>query len=315
MGFSYRKPVKMGPFRVTASKSGISYSAGVKGARVTKRANGKVQTTLSAPGTGLRYTTSGTKTRQAKRPAASPPPPAKRSAPAPKAASHPSPAAAPKAASAPKPPRERRPARPPKPAPAPKAARVRKPVRLRGRRSTTPPRIPAVPLPVTVNGNLATVTIHQGGIHIERTRAGRINGNHSADVSWHELAGIDFLDPNFFRNGHVHFATFDDPRGLTSTGNGNLMAASARNPHAVLFAWHQSRAYRQLRDLLTGSGPVPPPPHRPPVGHLLTRPVSGWPPQQPPWPAQQQPPWPAQQQQPRPAQQPWPALQQPWPLQ
>jgi hypothetical protein len=34
----------------------ISYSAGVKGVRVTKRANGKVQTTLSAPGTGLRYT-------------------------------------------------------------------------------------------------------------------------------------------------------------------------------------------------------------------------------------------------------------------
>jgi hypothetical protein len=48
MGFSYRKSVKMGPFRVTASKSGIS-SAGVNGPRVTKRANGKVQTLLSAP--------------------------------------------------------------------------------------------------------------------------------------------------------------------------------------------------------------------------------------------------------------------------
>lgn len=225
MGFIYRKSAKLGPFRVTASKSGISYSAGVKGARVTKRANGKVQTTLSAPGTGLRYTTSGT--RQARRPAASPAAPAKR------------------------------------PAPAAKA------VRLRGRRSTTPPRIPAVPLPVTINGYLATVTIHQGGIHIERTRAGRVNGNHSADVSWHGLAGIDFLDPNFFRNGHVHFATFGDPRGLTSTGNGNLMAASARNPHAILFTWRQSRAYRQLRDLLTGSGAVPPPQQQPP-----------WPPQQ-----------------------------------
>ena len=62
MGFSYRKSVKLGPFRMTASKSGVSYSVGVKGARVTKRANGKVQTTLSVPGTGLRYTaTSGTK--------------------------------------------------------------------------------------------------------------------------------------------------------------------------------------------------------------------------------------------------------------
>ncbi|MDT0467055.1 DUF4236 domain-containing protein [Streptomyces gibsoniae] len=58
MGFSYRKSLKAGPIRVTASKSGISYSAGVKGARVTKRADGRVQTTVSAPGTGMRYTTS-----------------------------------------------------------------------------------------------------------------------------------------------------------------------------------------------------------------------------------------------------------------
>jgi hypothetical protein len=56
MGFTYRKSYKAGPFRITACKSGISYSAGVKGARVTKRADGRVQTTLSAPGTGLRYT-------------------------------------------------------------------------------------------------------------------------------------------------------------------------------------------------------------------------------------------------------------------
>jgi Protein of unknown function (DUF4236) len=305
MGFNYHKSVKMGPFRVTASKSGISYSAGVKGVRVTKRANGKVQTTLSAPGTGLRYTTtSGTKARQAKRPAASPPPAAKRPAPPPKAASHPSPAAAPKAASVRRPPRERGPARPPKPAPAPKAARVRKPVRLPGRRSTTAPRIPAVPLPITIDGYLATVTIHQGGIHIERTRAGRINGNHSADVSWYELVGIDFLEPNFFRNGHVHFATFDDPRGLTSTGDGDRMAASARNPHAILFAWHQSRTYTQLRDLLTGRSPVPSPPHPAAVRQLPARPVSSWPQQQQPWPPPQQPPWQAQQP-------PWPPQQEP----
>jgi Protein of unknown function (DUF4236) len=36
MGFGYRRSVKMGPFRVTASKSGVSYSVGVKGAWVTK---------------------------------------------------------------------------------------------------------------------------------------------------------------------------------------------------------------------------------------------------------------------------------------
>jgi hypothetical protein len=133
-------------------------------------------------------------------------------------------------------------------------------VQLRGHRFSVQPRI-AAPwlLPFTIKGNLATVTVHQGGVHIERTRAGTINGNHSADIPWRELAGIDFLDPSFFRNGHVHFATNDDPRGLTATGNGNRMAASARNPHAILFAWHQARAYRQLRDLLTGNSPVPPP--------------------------------------------------------
>jgi hypothetical protein len=81
VGFSYRKSVKMGPFRMTASKSGISYSVGGKGARVTKRANGKVQTTLTVPGTGLRYTaTSGTGRRQARHPARSSVAPATRQA-------------------------------------------------------------------------------------------------------------------------------------------------------------------------------------------------------------------------------------------
>jgi hypothetical protein len=58
VGFSYRTSFKAGPIRITASKSGISYSAGVKGARITRRADGRVQTTLSAPaGTGMRHTT------------------------------------------------------------------------------------------------------------------------------------------------------------------------------------------------------------------------------------------------------------------
>ena len=64
MGFRYRKSFKAGPIRVTASKSGVSYSAGVKGARIAKRADGRVQTTLSVPRTGLGYTT--TKARKAK---------------------------------------------------------------------------------------------------------------------------------------------------------------------------------------------------------------------------------------------------------
>lgn len=67
MGARYRKTFKAGPIRVTASKSGISYSAGVKGARVTKRADGRVQTTLSAPGTGLSYTKSSDSTAKTTR--------------------------------------------------------------------------------------------------------------------------------------------------------------------------------------------------------------------------------------------------------
>lgn len=55
MGFRFRKSMKLGPFRVTFSKSGISYSAGVKGLRVTKMATGAVRTTASIPGTGISY--------------------------------------------------------------------------------------------------------------------------------------------------------------------------------------------------------------------------------------------------------------------
>lgn len=300
MGFSYRKSVKMGPFRVTASKSGISYSAGVKGARVTKRANGKVQANLSVPGTGVRYTTSTKSKRAVASPSA-----AKRAAPA-KAAVRTPPAAAPKPAPAAKQARAARSPRPPKPAPAPrparapKPARPGKPVKLRGKRSTTPPvTLPPWVLPLSIKGNLATVTLHQTGIHIERTRAGKINGNHSSDIAWHEIAGIDFLDPNFFRNGHVHFATPGDPRGLTSTGNGNRMAASARNPHAILFTLQQSRAYNQLRDLLTGRAHIPPPPLQQPAWQQPTwqqptvqsppRPPTGMPPGPQPQPTWQTP--------------------------
>jgi hypothetical protein len=67
VGIQYRKSFKAGPVRITASKSGISYSAGVKGARITKRADGRVQATASAPGTGLRHTsTLGSKPRSRK---------------------------------------------------------------------------------------------------------------------------------------------------------------------------------------------------------------------------------------------------------
>lgn len=55
MGFRFRKSIKAGPFRVNISKSGIGYSAGVKGFRVTKRADGRKQRTYSIPGTGISY--------------------------------------------------------------------------------------------------------------------------------------------------------------------------------------------------------------------------------------------------------------------
>lgn len=55
MGFRFRKTKKIGPFRITLSKSGISTSVGIKGFRITKTASGKLRTTASVPGTGLSY--------------------------------------------------------------------------------------------------------------------------------------------------------------------------------------------------------------------------------------------------------------------
>jgi hypothetical protein len=211
VGFSYRKSFKAGPFRVTASKSGISYSAGVKGARVTKRANGRVQTTLSVPHTGVRYTSSS-----------------KAGATRPPAASHP--------ATTP------RPARP-----------------LPGQRfSVLPMPPPAGTRPLPFKGYLATVTLNPGWIQIDRTFAGRINGNRSARILWQDLVGVDFLDPTGLVNGHVHFATAGDPRGLTATGRGNQMAAAARNSHTIMFTWQQRAAYARLRGLLIANAITPP---------------------------------------------------------
>lgn len=56
MGFRYRKSINLGGgFRVNLSKSGIGYSWGVKGYRVTKTATGSTRTTVSIPGTGISY--------------------------------------------------------------------------------------------------------------------------------------------------------------------------------------------------------------------------------------------------------------------
>lgn len=55
MGFRFRKSFKIGPFRTTLSKSGVSSSVGFKGFRYTFRADGKRQKTFSLPGTGLSF--------------------------------------------------------------------------------------------------------------------------------------------------------------------------------------------------------------------------------------------------------------------
>ena len=56
MGLRYRKSINLGGgFRVNISKSGIGYSWGVKGARITKTARGTTRSTISIPGTGISY--------------------------------------------------------------------------------------------------------------------------------------------------------------------------------------------------------------------------------------------------------------------
>ena len=56
MGFRYRKSINLGGgFRINLSKSGIGYSWGTKGYRVTKKANGGIRKTYSIPGTGISW--------------------------------------------------------------------------------------------------------------------------------------------------------------------------------------------------------------------------------------------------------------------
>ena len=56
MGFRFRKSINLGGgFRINLSKSGVGYSWGVKGYRVTKTAKGTTRTTASIPGTGISY--------------------------------------------------------------------------------------------------------------------------------------------------------------------------------------------------------------------------------------------------------------------
>ena len=61
MGFVARKSFKVMPgVRMTVSKSGISASAGVPGARITKSSSGRTTRTVGIPGAGIYHTKSST---------------------------------------------------------------------------------------------------------------------------------------------------------------------------------------------------------------------------------------------------------------
>lgn len=64
MGLRFRKSINLGGgFRINLSKSGVGYSWGTKGYRVTKKASGGTRTTASIPGTGLSYVSDSKKHR------------------------------------------------------------------------------------------------------------------------------------------------------------------------------------------------------------------------------------------------------------
>lgn len=55
MGLRFRKSIGKGAFRMNFSKSGIGFSVGGKGARITKTAKGTTRSTIGIPGTGVSH--------------------------------------------------------------------------------------------------------------------------------------------------------------------------------------------------------------------------------------------------------------------
>jgi Protein of unknown function (DUF4236) len=53
MGWNFRKRVRVGPFNINLSKTGIGYSVGVRGFRAGQNARGQKYTQTSIPGTGI----------------------------------------------------------------------------------------------------------------------------------------------------------------------------------------------------------------------------------------------------------------------
>jgi len=73
MGFRVRKSIKIMPgVRMTISPSGVSTSFGVRGARVTRGANGRITRTVGIPGTGISHTETIRPARSSSRRVASP---------------------------------------------------------------------------------------------------------------------------------------------------------------------------------------------------------------------------------------------------
>ena len=65
MGWRYRKSIGK-TFRINISKSGVGYSVGTKGFRITKTAKGTTRKTITIPGTGLSYITEGKQEKKIK---------------------------------------------------------------------------------------------------------------------------------------------------------------------------------------------------------------------------------------------------------
>ncbi len=53
MPFGFRKSVRLGPLRLTASKRGVSASTGLGPVRLSRSGRGRCTTTVRVPGSGL----------------------------------------------------------------------------------------------------------------------------------------------------------------------------------------------------------------------------------------------------------------------
>lgn len=68
MGFRFQKSINLGGgFRINLSKSGVGFSWGQKGFRITKTATGKTRQTVSIPGTGLSWVNESKKKKDSKK--------------------------------------------------------------------------------------------------------------------------------------------------------------------------------------------------------------------------------------------------------